>query len=655
MTSSSVKIRVIHPLLFAAFPILFLYAQNAREMLLKEAILPLLAVLCFAAISTPLLGKFLQSRYKGGLVTTIIIVLFFSYGHLRVAMPEIGFTLGQLRIGPNKILMPVWLIVLFLGIRLTVRTRRDLGALTRILNVLGLVLVAVQIIQGAAVAAIRPERQLPTSRIFTPGQLPERLPDVYFLIVDGYGREDILRNLYGYDNSGFLGFLRGRGFFIADSSHTNYCQTLLSTAATMNMDYISQLGEYDPASKDRIPLIERLWDNDVCRLFKELGYSIAAFASGYGSTELKSADKYISATWTASEFQNILYSTTPLPIILRYIYSPFDVHRKRITHVLDNLPEDLGIPLPKFVFAHIVSPHPPFVFGPHGEPIQRDRVFNLGDGSHYYETGGTVEEYRAGYSGQMTYINSRLKAVIAELLDRPPDQQPIIILQSDHGPGSELSWVGSATTNLKERFSILNAWYLPGIDENPMYHRISSVNTFRVIFNLYFGTQFDLLPDLSFYSTWTHPFALTPVTRKPGGELYDNLLEYYLSRSPDRVAYRHVTHPQEPGTPCDAKGCILITDDGLCVELDKVYYSTFLEISLDQNDNYVLHFRSDSTVLATQTIYADLSRAPGLRLDMIRVPIEAVDHGYNNIFILPRGGDGLYGMGHLRLGDPRQR
>ena len=41
--------------------------------------------------------------------------------------------------------------------------------------------------------------------------------------------------------------------------------------------------------------------------------------------------------------------------------------------------------------------------------------------------------------------------------------------------------------------SIFSAYYLPGIEKNPSYDIITPVNTFRIIFNSYFNTDYDLL------------------------------------------------------------------------------------------------------------------------------------------------------------------
>ena len=51
-------------------------------------------------------------------------------------------------------------------------------------------------------------------------------------------------------------------------------------------------------------------------------------------------------------------------------------------------------------------------------------------------------------------------------------------------------------------FPILNAYLLPGVDaKQVLYPSISPVNSFRQLLNTYFGTQLDLVPDESYYTT----------------------------------------------------------------------------------------------------------------------------------------------------------
>ena len=71
-------------------------------------------------------------------------------------------------------------------------------------------------------------------------------PDIYLIVLDAHGRADVLRDLYGYDESPFLDHLRDKGFYVADRSTSNYCFTELSMGATLNMRYMDEFdGAWD--------------------------------------------------------------------------------------------------------------------------------------------------------------------------------------------------------------------------------------------------------------------------------------------------------------------------------------------------------------------------------------------------------------------------
>ncbi len=53
-------------------------------------------------------------------------------------------------------------------------------------------------------------------------------PDIYYIILDSYGRADMLKSVYGFDNSSFMNGLEQRGFFVASRSQANYPKTVLS-------------------------------------------------------------------------------------------------------------------------------------------------------------------------------------------------------------------------------------------------------------------------------------------------------------------------------------------------------------------------------------------------------------------------------------------
>ena len=96
---------------------------------------------------------------------------------------------------------------------------------------------------------------------------------------------------------------------------------------------------------------------------------------------------------------------------------------------------------------------------------------------------------------------------------------PVIIVQADHGPGSLFNMENLEDTYLKERFSIVEAYYLPGGDHKNLYESITPVNTFRLIFNMYYGTDYDLLEDRNYFSRWSHPYECIDVTEAVDKEI----------------------------------------------------------------------------------------------------------------------------------------
>lgn len=501
----------LHALLFGAYPVLFLYAHNAHEMPWQDVVVPLIAVIAFAVVVTFLLGLLLRNFHKSALIATIFLLLFFSFGHVASMLPGFEWITGLGTISTADVLLAVWVLLFLIGILVIFRTRRSLQITSQVLFVVGAVMVAIQVVMGGSVLIQRKSQHSLSETASVADGHAGRAPDIYYLVVDGYARADILEGMYGVDNSRFLTFLHDHGFQVADRSCSNYCQTLLSLTATLNLNYIDEIGTYNVDSKDRVPLADQLRNSYVIRYLKEHGYDIVCFASGFNFTEFKDVDRFIKVSHTVSDFQNTLITTTPVAFLLRDEYSQYDMHRRRVNFILDKLPRVYSAGAPLFVFAHILSPHPPFVFDSEGQPVDPDHKYHMGDGSHYLNLASHVS-YLVGYAQQITYLTERLQETIAEILERSPDMPPIIILQADHGPGSGLDWRRKENTNLRERFSILNACLLPGDKVECIGQAMTPVNTFRVIMNRYFGGDYPMLPDRCFWSTWERPFVFLEVT-----------------------------------------------------------------------------------------------------------------------------------------------
>jgi hypothetical protein len=338
-----------------------------------------------------------------------------------------------------------------------------------------------------------------------------RSPDIYYIILDGYARDDTLQNIYSVDNSPFINSMEKMGFVVTRNSISNYKQTNLSIASSLNMDYLDALSIIsDPYSSNETPLYSTISNNRVIHQLRCLNYKIVAFESGDWFTELSSADSYFSPGIKPNSFESMLLDTTPASILL--IGEQYRWHRERILYELDTLPDVAVIPGPKFVFVHIMSPHPPFILGENGEEVYPQRMFSATDGNFFMAV-ADQGEYVDGYHDQIIYLTKKVETTIHTILNKS-DTPPIIILQGDHGPASQLDAYSLENTNITERMTILNAYYLPYQNNSNIDQGISPVNTFRLVFNTYFGAKYSILPDRSYYSLFDTPFNFIDVTNQ---------------------------------------------------------------------------------------------------------------------------------------------
>ena len=142
---------------------------------------------------------------------------------------------------------------------------------------------------------------------------------------------------------------------------------------------------------------------------------------------------------------------------------------------------DSGVNEPIFVFSHILVPHPPYLFGPEGEPVSSVRPQGL-----------ESWQDKEGYINNVKFANKKITQVIDELLT-DPENPPVIIIQADHGYGFDIDVSELSKENLEQKMSIFSAYYLPDTEENLSDDVITPVNTFRIIFNSYFNADYDLL------------------------------------------------------------------------------------------------------------------------------------------------------------------
>ena len=502
------KLFVIHPFLFAVYPVLFLYSHNIEQSSLSDIIWPVIVLVLFITIAQTLLTlvfykttKQQIGKLKIALVISLFLIVFFSYGHVFNLLE--GFSIAGYLIGRDRYILIMSFIVLATGTYFIIRTKKNLQNLSKTLNVAAGILVIITIgnisiyelkddVNSMNIEGVGLENSKGSSENI------KELPDIYYIILDAYASSKTLREIYGFDNSGFENFLKDKGFYIASRSRSNYAETRLSLSSSLNMVHINTFGD-----KLDLPMLHKLFqENKVTRILKSKGYNIVNISSNIGKFQnLKYADWNVKCgSFLADEFQTTLIETTILGAFKQYIHFAY-FYREKILCTLSTLGEVKNkIRKPFFVFAHIMPPHPPYVFGPHAEPV---------NSSLDLTNWGKLWVQKERYIDQVIFVNNEMKKIIPRILKS--EREPIIIIQGDHGPQ-----ITSKTTfedeAIKARMRILNAFYLPKNDSSFLYDSITPVNTFRLIFNRYFNMKYESQEDKSYFTRYAMPYKFKDVT-----------------------------------------------------------------------------------------------------------------------------------------------
>ena len=482
----------VHPFAFAIYPILTLLAFNISEVDFLSGIRPLLVSVLAGGILLLIFWGIFRDWKRAGLLCTIILILFYSYGHVYILLK--GVNIGGFYLFRHRTLILLWIGLAVLLVSWISRRSFRTETVTYALNLVGLFLLILPIVQLTSFMVQSQPSQTEQSTSALSLNVGNTPPDIYYIILDGYGRSDVLKNEYGYDNSEFLNGLHDLGFTIAECSQSNYAQTQMSLASSLNFNYIDALSDrFVLGSDDRTGLDALIQHGAVRESLEKAGYQTVAFATGFLATELRDADYFLTPARSVSalnEFEYLLLETTFARLLqdtnrFGMQGSGSELFRERTLFALDKLDKLSYIQGPKFVFVHLIVPHPPYVFGPTGGPVAPAEV-------------GTTKTQEGAnhYRDQVIYINSRMAEILPQIIASSATP-PIIVIQGDHGP--------TVASSPRSRMSNLNAYFLPGVNAS-IYPTITPVNTFRVIFNEYFGQDLELLKDVSLYSDYTDPF-----------------------------------------------------------------------------------------------------------------------------------------------------
>ena len=513
MKENSRKFILIHPILFALFPVFLVYSQNIHLILIQGIVFPTLIILGITIALWAGIKFILKNTRKSALLTSLYVFLFFSYG--------IVFKILESNVTEEYfVLIHVFLLISYASFVVfttyyIVKTHRKLNYITSTTNVVSITLLSFVFLNiGAYNFENFSDFEDETHESIILGNNLKNLPDIYYIVLDEYAPLRTLDMFYNYDNSNFVKFLQERGFYVAKNSHSNYAETFLAMASTLNMKYVNYLS--DTVGKEsldqRIPY-QMISNNLVMKNLKSVGYEIYNFDSGWwGTRSLQIADANLCSKNQNMDFHT-LYALKQISILRSFdmfIKDPSSkiFHQERRDRILCQFDEITKIKQktekPVFAFMHVMAPHDPYVFGPNGEEVDYKYTFGP-TGSAYLSS----SEENEAYLNQLIYLTKILKETVEQLQENS-DNQPIIIVQSDTGPSTDFG--DTNEMHQVSRMSIFNAYYFPNVQYDLLSDDITPVNSFRIIFDSHFQTNHGLVDDRVFYSTYEKPYTFIEIT-----------------------------------------------------------------------------------------------------------------------------------------------
>ncbi len=519
-----------------AIPIVHLYSENLGLVFDNEVIPSLILMLLGTTIAFLATNHWVRNRHRTAFYLGVCSIAFSLSGHVY----ELVFIPKSLGIWTFMVLSALVLILVPVQ---RIRIKAVFIQTTSVFNLIMFCLLSLQII-SLVTGFVDMSNHAEISEAYTTKysvqdkvtKVNDSLlrPDIYYIIPDGYPSDMWLARAMNYDNSAFTAALKDRGFTVADHAQANYGKTLLSLASTLNMRYYDS--NQSPFSDLDFLRLE-IANSAVARQLVEQGYTFIQFMSGYlvpsplaainrdftprGSVDvIVSESDLTGAVYLGNSNEDVhrtqidlFYKKPFIPLyidttILRLARSQLEklfhrvdgrsLHNKdpeRFLATAEAVTPITSLPEATFTIVHLIKPHGPTVFDEHGAILESNYSPN-------------PEEFFAEFK----FINSRFLWMIDKILEASQNP-PIIIFQADHG---STYGDGSTMDGRSTHFDTYAAYYLPASFSIDLPEPYTLINTFPLILNEVFGTEYELQEDYLFELPvgYDDPFRQIDVTEE---------------------------------------------------------------------------------------------------------------------------------------------
>lgn len=473
--------------LFPLFYVLNRFAENYPLVSLVVAGKVLIIYLLSFLSLNFLLWLFFKNWRKASVYNFYVMCWYFLFGVLHDFLKN---NFGNTVIAKYTFLLPLIifsLIFLFIIIR---RSTSSFNRFSNYANALLLVLIAIEIVRllFSPISINKPEQM---SNVNSTCDSCSK-PDIYLIIADEYAGDKQLREMFGFDNSGFNTELKKRRFHTIRNPLSNYNYTPYSVASLLNMDYLPGITEKANDQKNRNTSFTIINKNQTFDILRQHEYSfinhslfdVADNPAPIDNMFFKTRDKLITTHTLFGRIKRDLWFNLVTTFKVDYIRKQYAMaqvngNKKLIADLKKTVTTRTNSP--RFVYTHLNMPHYPYTHNRNGQLRSTDTIL---DGNH---------NDKELYIDYLLYTNNQLLNIIDHILERNSRPAAIMLL-SDHG-FREFNQSPDSLYN----FSTINHIYLPDLDYVDFKDGQSHVNHFRVFFNKQFNMNLPMLKDTTFF------------------------------------------------------------------------------------------------------------------------------------------------------------
>lgn len=461
-------VSILLVLLAAAFPVAFLYFQNAEEEAFKE-IYPVLLGFCGVGILLYFLCRvIIKSPAKSGVISAMFLAIFANFSLIEVVLTAIF---------PGLKYWHTASIILVIGLHIAYVIWRFLPEdisvdISKVVcSVFGVLLLANGIMSmPKIVRRVQAEQQFienrePSHEI---SNRTDEKPNVYLFLFDEYANFPQMEQQYGYDNRILKNFLAENNFSVSYTSQNESNHTTTIVTNLVNLDYV-----VDETTPDSQKMILRK-SGALFSLMREKGYHVQIA----DNTEFLTNDSLVKRDASSTAALTLEGEKLTDLLLRRTIIYPF--YQIKHTDAFNDLMKMVDyVCNPEFIpsgdtfsIVYMYFPHTPFIVDANGHEVLTGHAADWDDPQYYL--------------GQYQYATKIMIQMLDNILEH--DADAVILLQSDHGARGH----GAAEFTWENMTSPLNAVYYQG-DTQLDIEGLSTLNTLRYVLNRLIATDFEML------------------------------------------------------------------------------------------------------------------------------------------------------------------